>query len=289
MSSKSRKFSEEHKKKIGESNRGKPSKYKGIPRTDETKQKISDALKGKRATSGSFQKGDIPWIRGLTKETDKRVQKISEARKGRPTWNKGLTKETDERIEKLANIPWNKGKTKDMHTQLERSKKSRQKMSESHKGKKLTDEHKEKIRQKMLGRPSPMKGRHHTEEAKRKIGRFFKGRKRSPEEIKKYMKHKAPSTLEEDFMKIIDKHDLPYAFVGNGLFMIEGLNPDFVNTDGEKIAIEVYARYYKVRSFANIESWKEKRSEIFKKYGWKMLFFDETQVKEDIVLKSLSL
>ena len=35
------------------------------------------------------------WNKGLTKETDERMQKVSEAGKGHKNrWNKGLTKET---------------------------------------------------------------------------------------------------------------------------------------------------------------------------------------------------
>jgi len=95
----------------------------------------------------SFQKGNIPWNKGLTKETDERVasygKKISKTQKEmkRIPWNKNLTKETDERIalcatkigewsrcfweenreymlerqrigkEKSSNYPWSKGLT----------------------------------------------------------------------------------------------------------------------------------------------------------------------------------
>jgi hypothetical protein len=65
------------------------------------------------------KKGNIPWNRGLTKETDERVKKYSEKRKGmifskkhtmnmsiafkgRIPWNKGL--------KGIMPIPWNKGK-----------------------------------------------------------------------------------------------------------------------------------------------------------------------------------
>lgn len=132
-----------------------------------------------------------------------------------------------------------------------------------------------------------MKGRCHTEETKRKIGKFFKGRKRPSWEVEKYMRRRSPTSLEEDFMGIVDEHNLPYAFVGNGQFIIEGLNPDFVNTNGEKIAIEVYAQYYKIRTFGNIEDWKQKRSETFKKYGWDTIFFNETEVNNENVLAIL--
>lgn len=71
----------------------------------------------------TFQKGDVPWNKGLTKETDDRVRKRDVA------WNKGLTKETDERIRK-GQVPWIKGLTKETDERV-------MKMSEDKKGKKI--------------------------------------------------------------------------------------------------------------------------------------------------------
>lgn len=44
-------FSEEHKRKISESLKGKPSPYKGVPRSNETKQKMSESQKGHKPTN----------------------------------------------------------------------------------------------------------------------------------------------------------------------------------------------------------------------------------------------
>ena len=65
------------------------------------------------------RKGQIPWNKGLTKETDERLKKYADSlrnyyeenkripwNKGltgvQESWNKGLTKETDERLKKLS-------------------------------------------------------------------------------------------------------------------------------------------------------------------------------------------
>lgn len=58
-------FSEEHKHKISEA-------LEGITRSEETKRKISKATKGR-----------IPWCKGLTKETDRRVMQIAEKMTGK--------------------------------------------------------------------------------------------------------------------------------------------------------------------------------------------------------------
>ena len=109
---------------------------------------------------------------------------------------------------------------------------------------------------------------------------------RSGEElIKACLRRRIPSSLEERFQNIIDKHNLPYKYVGNGAFILGSYNPDFINTNSEKIAIEVFARYYKKRNKISIEEWKKKRIQVFQNYGWKLLFFNEIQVNEKNVLK----
>jgi len=52
-------------------------------------------------TVGRFKKGHKSWCKGLTKETDKRIN--GGRMKGCISWNKGLTKETDPRVLKMAN------------------------------------------------------------------------------------------------------------------------------------------------------------------------------------------
>lgn len=111
---------------------------------------------------------------------------------------------------------------------------------------------------------------------------------RTPEVMKKALTRHPISSLELKFQKIIDKHQLPYKYVGNGQFFIERKNPDFININGEKKAIEVYAKVHKEKiRGVNIEEWKRDRQEIFSKYGWQILFFDEVQLNEQNVLSKL--
>ena len=37
----------------------------------------------------------------------------------------------------------------------------------------------------------------------------------------------------------------------------------------------------------NIDNWKKERTEIFDKYGWSLIFFDETQINEYNILETL--
>ncbi len=58
-------------------------------RTEETKKRMSEAQKGNKSALGH-------------KQTEEHRRNNSEAHKEIPLWNKGLTKETDERIRKLS-------------------------------------------------------------------------------------------------------------------------------------------------------------------------------------------
>ena len=113
------------------------------------------------------------------------------------------------------------------------------------------------------------------------------GRKLSKEHIRNSLRRRIPSSLEDKFQEIINSYNLPYKYVGNGMFFVERCNPDFINTNNEKIAIEVYARYYKLRNNKSIEKWKKERQEVFNKYGWKIIFFNEVELTEEKILSKL--
>ena len=187
-----------------------------------------------------------------TKETK---EKMRLAHLDKPTWNKGLTIEQDNRIGK----PWL--------------------------GKKRSQKTKEKISKAKKGENHHFYGKHFSKEHKRKLSEAHSHY--TKEQIRKMMQSQRPTSLEKKFLEIIKKHNLPYKYVGDNSFKIDKYNPDFINVNSEKIAIEVYTRYFKERGFRNIEKWKEKRSKTFAKYGWSMFFFDETQINEDYVLEKL--
>lgn len=188
-------------------------------------------------------------------------------------------------------IPWIKGKC---HTQ-----ETKDKLSENHRGmhnststefkkglipwnKGLTKETDRRLKEIGIKTSKALKGK-----PQPKVSKALKGRKLSKEHIKNALKRRTPSSLEEKFQKIIDKYNLPYKYVGDGSFILGNFNPDFINTNNEKIAIEVYARYYKLRHKESIDEWKKERSEVFANYGWEIIYFNEIQVTETIVLNRL--
>ena len=119
------------------------------------------------------------------------------------------------------------------------------------------------------------------------VSRTTKGRKLTPDQVRNALRRRTPSGLELKFLHIVKEHSLPYRYVGNGAFFIEQFNPDFINTNHEKVAIEVYAKFHKELDGRTEESWKRKRSRVFKKYGWKVIYFEAKEVSEERVLSKL--
>jgi len=167
------------------------------------------------------------------------------------------------------------------------------KISESEEGKIVSKEIRKKISQATIGikksikHRKAMRGKKLSKRHRRKLREAwirFKNSDKYEQYIKSILCRQTPSLLERKFLNIVDKYKLPYKYVGDGSFFIEKKNPDFININGKKIAVEVYARYYKTRDNRDIEKWKEHRSSLFRKYGWSVIYFDETEVNEKNVI-----
>lgn len=75
-------MSEDQKQKISKAHKGRPSVNKGIPKSEETKQKMSIARRKRAVEPPAWNKG-IP----MSEEAKKH---LSEINKGKPAWNKGI-------------------------------------------------------------------------------------------------------------------------------------------------------------------------------------------------------
>jgi len=177
-------LSSETKIKIGIANKGKK-------RTEELKKSISERMKGLKHTEDQNKKKSER-MKGK-KRNEETKRKISESQKGRKR-NKlseehkrkiGLSglgkKRTELTKQNISNSLKGRRLSEDHKKKMSErlvTEESKRKMSESRKGKKLTEETKRKIGLKS-------KGRNHTEEAKRKISESNKGKKMSKEYIEK--------------------------------------------------------------------------------------------------------
>jgi very-short-patch-repair endonuclease len=89
---------------------------------------------------------------------------------------------------------------------------------------------------------------------------------------------KKPTKPEKVLLEIINKHNLPYEYVGNGKFWIEKINPDFVNCNGQKVILEVFGDYW--HNLDNVILRDKEKEKILSKYGWQRIIFWEHEVKE---------
>ena len=90
---------------------------------------------------------------------------------------------------------------------------------------------------------------------------------------------KRPTSYEQKLVGLIKKYTLPYKYVGNGEFILAGKNPDFINTNGEKIVIEVYEIAH-LGIFKSI-NYELERSQLFAKYGYKTKFITGKELFDD--------
>lgn len=89
------------------------------------------------------------------------------------------------------------------------------------------------------------------------------------------------------FETICKKHDLPFKYTGDGSFWIgknPSVNPDFIECNGKKIAIEVFGDYWH-SPLLNHRIGEDRtlhyRKTILKKYGWKLVALWELDLKRE--------
>jgi len=108
--------------------------------------------------------------------------------------------------------------------------------------------------------------------------------------------HRKPTRPEQCFIEIIKKNQLPYRYTGNGDVMIGAKNPDFFNTNGNKVVIEIFGEVYHSPLFTFMNEIGYSRTykgtmEHYKKYGLKCIVFWDRDVlrddAEEFVLKTL--
>lgn len=210
---------------------------------------------------------------GLANSTKRRTPEQNEVNRqwhlGKTPWNKGLTKETDERVMKHAITLT---------------------------GRKLSEYHIMKVKLGHLdysGKNHPFYGKHHSEKTKKLRSEQEKAKWNNSEYKDKRVKAilngliKRPTSYEKKISELCIDYKLPFAYTGNGTFLIGHRNPDFV-CNRFKIAIEVYHTYFKIRDFGSCEDYEKKRGEYFLKYGYKTIFI-RTEEIEDVNWKDICL
>lgn len=139
------------------------------------------------------------------------------------------------------------------------------------------------------GKPSSFRGRTHTDEAKKKLSDTRKELFKDPEfkdrHVKMAMKslQASPNKTEQRMIDIISAYDLPFEFTGDGKFILHGLCPDFVSTDGTNKIIEVFGEHFHdpEKAFVKVR-WTQQefgRKAIFSQLGYDCLILWYKEIK----------
>lgn len=97
--------------------------------------------------------------------------------------------------------------------------------------------------------------------------------------------------------KLVREYHLAYKYTGDGSFWIGAINPDFVNVNGEKIALEVFGDYWhstgakRAKPDIPYRQTLKGRRAILKRYGWQLIVLWESEINtlpEDELVKKIS-
>lgn len=86
-----------------------------------------------------------------------------------------------------------------------------------------------------------------------------------------------PTSFEKKISELCIENSLPFIYTGDGRFLINFKNPDFVNKN-DKIVLEVFYSWFKIRDYGSVENYKEFCKEKYNSAGWKVIFIDENDI-----------
>ena len=218
--------------------------FKGRRLSEEHKLKISSALKGREFSSEWKQK--ISESKKGTRHSEETKRKLSCIGKGRIFSEEhriNLSKSGRGRPSSLLGV--------------ERSLVTKRKISESHKGKPKSEEHKQKL-------SDALKGRRFSEEHRKKIMQA---------------QHVSPNKPELKLQQFLDNgFPKEWKFVGDGSFILDGYNPDFININGKKQIIELFGDYW------HRGEDPADRAKLFEPYGFRTLVIWEYELNNLLAL-----
>lgn len=230
-----------------------------LAQTLEAQKKAAEAIRGKPN-----------WWRGKKRSAEQR-RKQSEAMKGRPSLKRGVP--LSEELKQKARTAFLGKKHSDV---------TKAKMSEAHRGRKYgprSEETKRKISLVQKGKIIPEHVREKTSRTMKHLlatTDLLQRRMKNTRKNCKGGKRECPNKFEVKLSSVLDQlFPGEYKFVGDGVVMIGGLNPDFINTNGQKKIVELFGEVYHdprcCRWEVPVRCTENGRKAAFAEYGFKTL------------------
>lgn len=136
------------------------------------------------------------------------------------------------------------------------------------------------------GQSSAMKGKHHTEEAKRKLSIIQKKKWQDSQYRESQLKaigkglKVLPNNSESYILNLLNSmYPGDWRYSGDFTFIINGKNPDFVNINGQKKCIELFGDYW------HRNDNPQERKDIFKQDGWDTLVIWERELRDENLVR----
>ncbi len=95
----------------------------------------------------------------------------------------------------------------------------------------------------------------------------------------------SPNKPETSVLSILNElYPNEWKFTGDGQVIMDGLNPDFINTNGKKLIIEVFGDYWHRQ---NVKPYRinEGRVDVYAQFGYKTLIIWESETKNTELLR----
>jgi hypothetical protein len=210
------------------------------------------------------------------------IVKMSNAKKGKIRLESSKQKQSKTMKDKFRLDPIFRQMMKDAHKKMCADPAYRQSVSRALKG---VDHSDPVYRQKIS---NTLKGHDMPQEVKDKISKTLKIRWENmniaeKDQMIRTLREKAnirPNRAEIELNNVLDAI-LPneYKYVGDGSFILGGMNPDFMNINGQKKLIELYGDYW------HKDDDPQERIDYFKQFGFQTLVVWEHKLKDVRVLK----
>ena len=177
-----------------------------------------------------------------------------------------------------------KNKTYDEIYGKEKAEKIIEKISRTERGKIVLEKSKEKMRKARMGKSyEDLYGEDKAKRIKEKHSKFMKEKWKDENYARLVCEnsikglYNRPTTYEQKICSLCLKYNLPFIYKGNGDFLINFKNPDFID-EKDKVVIEVFYSWYKLRDYGSIENYKKFCKNRYNPAGWKIIFIDENDL-----------